>query len=77
MWWWGLFPLGWLLIAVLLFGLLRARRGYGGYACRGCGWGSPWPGGGATDAEAILKRRLANGEITEGDYQRLREALSR
>ena len=33
-----------------------------------------WPD---TSPEAILKRRLASGDITEADYQRLREALNK
>jgi uncharacterized membrane protein len=33
-----------------------------------------WPD---TSPDAILKRRLANGEISEADYQRLRETLNK
>ncbi|MGZ4123250.1 MAG: hypothetical protein ACXVOI_08565 [Tumebacillaceae bacterium] len=69
--WWGhyhgffLFPL---FVGFLIFVAFRifAFRRYGG-ACR---WNQ-----GRFDAEAILMRRLVNGEINETEYQRLKEVL--
>lgn len=78
--WWGhpygffpFFPLGILMFLVLCFiaaRILFFRR-----------WGGPWggPGYGPWNHdhghESILKRRLANGEITEEEYQHLRTTL--
>ncbi len=69
-----------LLGVFLIFGVIRLIlfRRYGPW-----GWGpGGWPRGGYGhggfgDAEAVLKRRLASGEITEAEYQRLREVLSK
>ncbi|GMA52245.1 hypothetical protein GCM10025857_36020 [Alicyclobacillus contaminans] len=71
-----LFPLGFFLIAVLCFTLVRIMffrwcRRRGG---AGCGlMDGPWNQ--VRDAEAILKRRLAMGEITEEEYRHLRSVL--
>lgn len=67
------FPLGFLLFIVLAFVALRfvfLRRGVGP-------WGGLWYGTSPHDGghEAILKRRLAQGEITEDEYQHLRSTL--
>ena len=67
-WWWFPFPwffLGFLVIA-LLFRFVLFRRG--GYGC-----GGRWDRG--LDAESVLKRRLASGQITEEEYRRLREVI--
>jgi len=75
-WGWG-FGFVWLLFILLFIGffvrMLFFRR-WGG-----CGWG---PGGrygygGFQDHEEVLKHRLAAGEISEEDYQRLRDVLRR
>lgn len=61
----GWFPFPWILLTVfflfLLFRFALFRRGWG------CGgrWDRP------LDAEAILKRRLASGQIAEEEFQRL------
>ncbi|MCL6631949.1 MAG: SHOCT domain-containing protein [Alicyclobacillus herbarius] len=57
-----------LLIFVLVFGILRAFA-FGG--CRGCR--RRW----SDDAEVILRRRLANGEIDEAEYQKLKDVLKK
>lgn len=49
--------------------LLFFRRFWGG-----CGWGR---GYGFESHEEVLRRRLAAGEITEEEYQRLRDILRR
>ena len=41
---------------------------------RGFWWRRDWPD---TSPDAILKRRLASGEINEADYQRLRDTLNK
>jgi uncharacterized membrane protein len=62
--WW--FPFPWFLLTilfvVLLFRFVLFRRGWGG--CGG-GWDR------SLDAESVLKRRLASGQITEEEYRRL------
>ncbi len=62
---WPLFPLGFLLVILLLFGL--GRWAFGG----------PWRGGwmyrdGSADPRAIVRARYARGEI---DRERMREML--
>lgn len=72
--WWGQhgFHPGWvfvmLLAGLLIFRIVAFRRN--ARWCRG------WRGG-RFDAEAILRRRLANGEISETEYQHLKEILSK
>ena len=71
MWWWGpaafLWPLSWIvLLAAVVFGGLLMRRGR---------WAGPWRP--APDAAEILRGRLAGGELSEAEYLRLREILSR
>jgi uncharacterized membrane protein len=41
-------------------------------------WWGPWRWRAYRDedASAILKRRLASGQITEGDYRRLKQVMS-
>ena len=61
--WWYPFPfflLGFLFIFLLFrFVLFRGR----------CGWDR------GMDADSILKRRLASGQITEDEFQRLRRIM--
>ncbi len=80
MWWWhgygfAFFPA----LLLLLFGVLLITRifmfrrcwhmGMGHYG----GYGGPW--GDRFEAEAVLRRRLANGEISEDEYKRLLDIL--
>jgi uncharacterized membrane protein len=76
--WWGHYAAGgfcWipftifflLLIAFIVSRIFFYRR-CGGF----CGWQN-----GRTDAEAILRRRLANGDITEEEYQKMKDILSK
>lgn len=85
--WWGyphgfgffpflLFPFGFLIFIVLCFIVayfvsLRRFRSFGG-ACGRPTYG-PWNKG--DDPEVILKRRLANGTVTEEEYKHLRDML--
>ena len=85
--WWGYWfpPFGFFFVLLglfVVFGIVRLilfrRYGpWGGWGPRPWrhGWYGPDPAG--FDADAVLKRRLASGEITEADYQRLREILSK
>ncbi len=76
------FPFGFLLflaLCALLVRLLffRRGRGLGPLGCdtpmrSGYGYSSYSP---ESDPEAILKRRLANGDITEEEYTRLHSVL--
>lgn len=60
-WMWFAWPLGIVLLIVLVWALARAAA-------------PPAPPGGEESAEAILKRRYARGEIDDQEYQRrLRE----
>ena len=75
--WW---PFGWIFIVFLTFMIMRLvfwRRGWWG---RGH-WGHPYYYGGApgghVPAEEILRQRLAKGEITEDEYKRLMDVLSK
>jgi uncharacterized membrane protein len=65
-WWFG-FP--WIFFAIfftfLIVRIVAFRRWGFGYGC----------GRGMLDAESILKRRLASGDIAESEYQRLREIV--
>ncbi|MGH2459135.1 MAG: SHOCT domain-containing protein [Chloroflexota bacterium] len=72
MWWGyaGFHPFGgffFLLLIGLVVVLLVSRR-HNGWSHRG-------EGAGLADAEAILRRRLASGEISEAEYRALREVL--
>jgi uncharacterized membrane protein len=80
--WWGyhqgfcFFPFGLLILFVLCLimtriVLLTRFRRFGQMPC-GSKYG-PWTG--EREAEAILKRRLANGEITEAEYNHLKDVL--
>jgi uncharacterized membrane protein len=64
-WWGGL-------IFLLFFGLLFVLIVFKVF------WWGPWRWRGYwdEDADAILKRRLASGQITEDDYRRLKQAMS-
>ncbi len=67
MWW--VFPLFWLFLIFLFFFVFRFW---------GCGWG--WRRRGrpyGEDADGILRRRFARGEIDEAEYKRLRDVLAR
>lgn len=68
-----LFPIGFLVFFFLIFIVARSLffRRFGA-GCYGRFYG-PWNHG--FDAESILKRRLANGDITEEEYQRLKDKL--
>ncbi|MCL6625188.1 SHOCT domain-containing protein [Alicyclobacillus shizuokensis] len=57
-----------LLILIIVFCIVRVFA-FG--ACGHCR--RRWP----DDAEAILRRRLANGEIDESEYQKLKDALKK
>ncbi len=59
-----------LLIAFIVTRIFFIRR-CGGWS-RGYGWYD-----GRQDAEAILRRRLANGDITEEEYQKMKDILSK
>lgn len=63
------FPFGFFLLIILMgLGLAKMLRfRHFGHHC-----GRPFE---HSDYEGILKNRLANGEITEEDYQRLKELL--
>lgn len=52
---------------IVFFRRFRNAGGYGGPMC------GPWSYG--RDAEMILKRRMANGDITEEEYKHLRDVL--
>lgn len=81
--WWGhpygfgffpfVFPFGFFFLVALCFIIRRVIffRRYGS----GCGrpMYGPWNQG--RDAEGILRRRLANGEIMEEEYNHLRDIL--
>lgn len=84
--WWGhpygfgffpfvFFPFGFIFVVlcfiVVRIVLFRRFRRFGGGFAGPAYWS--WSQGG--DAEAILKRRLANGNITEEEYKHLRDVL--
>lgn len=77
MWWahngCGFFPFGLIFLVFFLFlcfGIVRVLM----FRCWG-GYHRPWTINGNAEAEAILKRRLASGEITEVEYKQLKEQL--
>ena len=72
MWHHGFFPFG-PIFFVLLIGLVIAR----GFMCRRRGWRYHDRMSGRFEAEAVLQKRLASGEIGEEEYKRLKEILSK
>jgi putative membrane protein len=73
-----LFPLFWILVFVLIFGVFgrrwrrnawAAHHGYGGYGYHGH-WGQP-----SRSAEASLAERFAQGDIDEKEYRARLEVL--
>jgi uncharacterized membrane protein len=69
-----------LLAAFLIFGVIRLIlfRRFGPWGIWGPGpWRRGWYGHPSCDAEALLRRRLASGEITDAEYQRLKDILSK
>ena len=66
-WWWGggFVAFFFVLVAALLVLKILVFRGWGRRT---------WPD---TSPEAILKRRLASGEISEADYDRVAALLKR
>jgi uncharacterized membrane protein len=74
-WWW---PIGWIFFIFLMVMIMRfvfwGRRGW-----RHAYWGPHGYYGppGHVPAEEILRQRLAKGEITEDEYKRLMDVLSR
>ena len=76
-WGWG-FGFVWFFFALLFFGFIVRMVFFRRFGCgRWGGWGPPGHGYAYEDHEAVLKRRLAAGEITEEEYQKLREVLRR
>ena len=78
--WWIFWPLGWLVFLFLIFGagrwLFWGRRFWGPYP------GSPYGGYGGLSSHpdrsyALLRERLARGEIGEEEYDRLRTLLDK
>jgi uncharacterized membrane protein len=69
----GFFPFGPIFCALFLaFVIFRI------FAFRRCGWRRRgWHGDDRFEAEAILQRRLASGEITAEEYHRLKEILKK
>ena len=75
-WFWGF---GWLFGLILFFTVSRLLWWRSGYGCGGW-YGPDWHGrpgypGGPGQAEAILRERLARGEIDQAEYDRLRDVL--
>ncbi len=54
-------------IVFMVFRIISFRR---------CGGWNGWQSG-RMDAEAILRRRLANGDISEEEYQKVKDILSK
>lgn len=80
MWHAGFWGFGFLCVVILLVVVgLIARMVFFRRFGSSCGPGpfgrGPWSAG--DDHEAILKRRLAAGEITEEEYQHVRDVLRR
>lgn len=74
MWWGyhGFHPFGWFFLLLLAVFLV-----FRFFAFRRCGrWHHGWHDG-RLDAEAILRRRLASGEISEAEYKQLQEILAK
>ena len=72
MWWHGAWGAWCWFIPFLLIVLIFGRFRFGGCGWRRRGWHD-----GRWEAEAILQRRLAAGEIDEAEYRRLREVLTK
>jgi uncharacterized membrane protein len=77
MWWGhgGYFPFGFIFFVLFIAILFGCRFFAFGPAGRGCYGSGRWDR--RSDAEAILMRRLANGEINEEEYTRLKEFLNK
>jgi len=78
--WWVIFPVFWIALGlVIVFGVCRPRwgwrQGWGGW------YGPPDGHGGGAPAtvnlEAILRERLARGDIDQVEFDRLRDLLLR
>lgn len=69
MWWHGGFHFGFIIFPVLIMVLILSRIvGFRRCARFRSGW---------YEAEALLRRRLVNGEIDEAEYLRLKAILSK
>ncbi len=81
--WWGYHGFGFNPFCGIFFMLFIAFVVFRIFAFRRCGGSRGWCNGrfdgrdGRFEAEAILKRRLVNGEINEEEYQRLKDILSK
>jgi uncharacterized membrane protein len=81
----GFFPFGifFILLAILIFSRIIAYRRFGRYGSNGVcgGYEGPtrhgWSANNLYEAEAIIRKRLASGEIDEEEYLRLKEILSK
>ena len=72
--WWGGGFLFFFLALILIFFLARFVFFRGWWGPRGPWAYREWPD---SSPEAVLKRRLARGEISEADYEHLRDVLKR
>lgn len=75
---WPFYSFGWIISLFILFAIFR-WLGWGGGNWHRHDWRwhrgyGPWGGPGG-DAEEILRTRLAKGEISEAEYERLRDLL--
>jgi uncharacterized membrane protein len=81
----GFFPFGifFIVLAIFIISRIIAYRRFGRYGPNGvCGsYSGPnrlgWTDNNHYEAEAIIRKRLANGEIDEEEYLRLKEILSK
>jgi uncharacterized membrane protein len=73
-WFWLARPLFFIIVVIAIVSLIRLlvwrRWGWRRGPCGHGGWTAP-----GQDAEAVLRRRLAAGEIDEAEYRRVREIL--
>lgn len=75
----GFFPFGFFFVLIVLFVIFRIfafrrfgyHRNYGNCDNRG------WNDNNHYEALAIVRKRLANGEISEEEYEHLKEVLSK